>query len=121
MEKDLNELQTLIEAHFENRKKEEEELISLKDRIVGVQLRPLPAPAAHLVPPTPLLPGSLELLTLLNVSCPSAPLQWPCMVAARVLASSPCHLGCSLLVGAGSDGFRLTARPHPSRACSMKS
>lgn len=35
MEKDLNELQTLIEAHFENRKKEEEELISLKDRIVG--------------------------------------------------------------------------------------
>lgn len=36
MEKDLNELQTLIEAHFENRKKEEEELVSLKDRIVGV-------------------------------------------------------------------------------------
>lgn len=36
MEKDLNELQTLIEAHFENRKKEEEELISLKDRIVCV-------------------------------------------------------------------------------------
>lgn len=34
MEKDLNELQTLIEAHFENRKKEEEELIFLKDRIV---------------------------------------------------------------------------------------
>ncbi|KAL4623820.1 troponin T, cardiac muscle isoforms-like isoform X1 [Arapaima gigas] len=34
MEKDLNELQTLIEAHFESRKKEEEELISLKDRIV---------------------------------------------------------------------------------------
>ncbi len=34
MEKDLNELQTLIEAHFENRKKEEEELISLTDRIV---------------------------------------------------------------------------------------
>nr|XP_005995493.1 PREDICTED: troponin T, cardiac muscle [Latimeria chalumnae]XP_014343589.1 PREDICTED: troponin T, cardiac muscle [Latimeria chalumnae] len=33
LEKDLNELQTLIEAHFENRKKEEEELISLKDRI----------------------------------------------------------------------------------------
>ncbi|XP_038604925.1 troponin T, cardiac muscle isoform X2 [Tachyglossus aculeatus] len=33
MEKDLTELQTLIEAHFENRKKEEEELISLKDRI----------------------------------------------------------------------------------------
>ncbi|XP_016892421.1 troponin T, cardiac muscle isoforms-like isoform X2 [Cynoglossus semilaevis] len=33
MEKDLNELQTLIEAHFEKRKKEEEELISLTDRI----------------------------------------------------------------------------------------
>uniref|UniRef100_A0A667XJC2 Troponin T type 2a (cardiac) n=1 Tax=Myripristis murdjan TaxID=586833 RepID=A0A667XJC2_9TELE len=33
MEKDLTELQTLIEAHFESRKKEEEELISLKDRI----------------------------------------------------------------------------------------
>ncbi|KAG9331001.1 hypothetical protein JZ751_021278 [Albula glossodonta] len=33
MEKDLNELQTLIEAHFESRKKEEEELIGLKDRI----------------------------------------------------------------------------------------
>ncbi|XP_036447804.1 troponin T type 2a (cardiac) isoform X2 [Colossoma macropomum] len=33
MEKDLNELRALIEAHFESRKKEEEELISLKDRI----------------------------------------------------------------------------------------
>ncbi|XP_069489737.1 troponin T, cardiac muscle, partial [Ambystoma mexicanum] len=33
MEKDLNELQTLIEAHFVNRKKEEEELIELTDRI----------------------------------------------------------------------------------------
>uniref|UniRef100_A0A8D0BG61 Troponin T2, cardiac type n=1 Tax=Salvator merianae TaxID=96440 RepID=A0A8D0BG61_SALMN len=33
MEKDLNELQALIDAHFENRKKEEEELIFLKDRI----------------------------------------------------------------------------------------
>ncbi|NP_001122167.1 troponin T, slow skeletal muscle [Danio rerio] len=33
MEKDLLELQTLIEAHFEQRKKEEEELIGLKDRI----------------------------------------------------------------------------------------
>jgi len=31
--KDLNELQGLIDAHFECRKKEEEELISLKDRI----------------------------------------------------------------------------------------
>uniref|UniRef100_A0A2K5LRA9 Troponin T, cardiac muscle n=1 Tax=Cercocebus atys TaxID=9531 RepID=A0A2K5LRA9_CERAT len=35
MEKDLNELQALIEAHFENRKKEEEELVSLKDRITS--------------------------------------------------------------------------------------
>ncbi|KAM7423046.1 hypothetical protein PAMA_010872 [Pampus argenteus] len=33
MEKDLNELHTLIEDHFEKRKKEEEELISLTDRI----------------------------------------------------------------------------------------
>ncbi|XP_055009027.1 troponin T, slow skeletal muscle isoform X12 [Boleophthalmus pectinirostris] len=33
MEKDLTELQTLIEAHFEQRKKDEEELIGLKDRI----------------------------------------------------------------------------------------
>ncbi|XP_028260811.1 troponin T, cardiac muscle-like isoform X2 [Parambassis ranga] len=33
MEKDLNELQTLIEAHFEKRKKEEEELLNLTDRI----------------------------------------------------------------------------------------
>lgn len=34
MEKDLTELQTLIEDHFEKRKKEEEELLSLTDRIV---------------------------------------------------------------------------------------
>uniref|UniRef100_UPI0035902A45 troponin T, cardiac muscle isoforms-like n=1 Tax=Myxine glutinosa TaxID=7769 RepID=UPI0035902A45 len=33
MEKDLGELQTLIETHFESRKKEEEELIALKERI----------------------------------------------------------------------------------------
>ncbi|XP_059510652.1 troponin T, cardiac muscle isoforms-like [Stegostoma tigrinum] len=33
MEKDLLELQTLIEAHFERRKKEEEELVALKERI----------------------------------------------------------------------------------------
>ncbi|MEQ2180447.1 Troponin T, slow skeletal muscle [Goodea atripinnis] len=33
MEKDLTELHTLIEAHFEKRKKEEEELIMLTDRI----------------------------------------------------------------------------------------
>ncbi|XP_067089093.1 troponin T, slow skeletal muscle isoform X1 [Osmerus mordax] len=35
MEKDLLELQTLIDVHFEQRKKEEEELIGLKDRIEG--------------------------------------------------------------------------------------
>lgn len=34
MEKDLLELQTLIDVHFEQRKKEEQELIGLKDRIV---------------------------------------------------------------------------------------
>uniref|UniRef100_A0A671SGN7 Troponin T, cardiac muscle isoforms-like n=1 Tax=Sinocyclocheilus anshuiensis TaxID=1608454 RepID=A0A671SGN7_9TELE len=33
MEKDLTELQTLIEAHFESRKKEEEELINITQRI----------------------------------------------------------------------------------------
>ncbi|XP_056607034.1 troponin T, cardiac muscle isoforms [Triplophysa dalaica] len=33
MEKDLTELQTLIEAHFEKRKKDEEELINLTQRI----------------------------------------------------------------------------------------
>ncbi|XP_061552838.1 troponin T type 2a (cardiac) isoform X3 [Phycodurus eques] len=33
MEKDLMELQTLIEVHFESRKKEEDELIHLKERI----------------------------------------------------------------------------------------
>lgn len=34
--KDLVELQALIDAHFECRKKEEEELIALKERIVSV-------------------------------------------------------------------------------------
>ncbi|KAG7326610.1 hypothetical protein KOW79_010011 [Hemibagrus wyckioides] len=33
MEKDLTELQSLIESHFENRKKEEEELIALSNRM----------------------------------------------------------------------------------------
>uniref|UniRef100_A0A3B3DRU7 Troponin T, slow skeletal muscle n=1 Tax=Oryzias melastigma TaxID=30732 RepID=A0A3B3DRU7_ORYME len=33
MEKDLLELQTLIDVHFEQRKREEEELIGLKERI----------------------------------------------------------------------------------------
>lgn len=41
MEKDLTELQTLIEAHFEKRKKEEEELLSLTDRIVRPHIFPL--------------------------------------------------------------------------------
>lgn len=35
MEKDLLELHTLIDVHFEQRKKDEEELIGLKDRIVS--------------------------------------------------------------------------------------
>lgn len=39
MEKDLLELQTLIDVHFEQRKKEEEELIGLKERIVMSHLR----------------------------------------------------------------------------------
>lgn len=34
-EKDLAELQSLIEAHFVQRKKEEEELIALVNRIVS--------------------------------------------------------------------------------------
>ena len=34
--KDLSELQGLIDAHFVSRKKEEEELIGLKDRIVSL-------------------------------------------------------------------------------------
>lgn len=38
MEKDLTELQTLIEAHFEKRKQEEEELLNLTDRIVCSRL-----------------------------------------------------------------------------------
>lgn len=38
MEKDLMELQTLIEVHFESRKKEEEDIISLKERIVRATL-----------------------------------------------------------------------------------
>lgn len=44
MEKDLLELQTLIDVHFEQRKKEEEELIGLKDRIVI----PFPVLFSHL-------------------------------------------------------------------------
>lgn len=44
--KDLIELQALIDAHFECRKKEEEELIALKDRIVS---QPLPDIKAKLL------------------------------------------------------------------------
>jgi hypothetical protein len=48
MEKDLLELQTLIDVHFEQRKKEEEELIALKDRIVSGGARgPHIPPAPH--------------------------------------------------------------------------
>lgn len=38
-EKDLSELQSLIEAHFIQRKKEEEELIALVNRIVSVSIK----------------------------------------------------------------------------------
>lgn len=38
MEKDMLELHTLIDVHFEQRKKDEEELICLKDRIVSLLL-----------------------------------------------------------------------------------
>lgn len=38
MEKDLLELQTLIDAHFEQRRREEEELQGLMERIVGAFL-----------------------------------------------------------------------------------
>lgn len=36
MEKDLLELHTLIDVHFEQRKKDEEELIALMERIVSL-------------------------------------------------------------------------------------
>lgn len=55
--KDLMELQALIDSHFEARKKEEEELIALKDRIVSGGprrslwrarvARPLSCPSGH--------------------------------------------------------------------------
>lgn len=50
MEKDLLELQTLIDVHFEQRKKEEEELIALKDRIVSWQGRVLQYISPSLLP-----------------------------------------------------------------------
>lgn len=48
MEKDLLELHTLIDVHFEQRKKDEEELISLKDRIVNlIYYQPLNKQKSH--------------------------------------------------------------------------
>ena len=54
MEKDLTELQTLIEAHFDKRKKEEEELLSLTDRIVRSRVTVL-LQKSHIYPPVLLL------------------------------------------------------------------
>uniref|UniRef100_A0A8C9PCM5 Troponin T, slow skeletal muscle n=1 Tax=Spermophilus dauricus TaxID=99837 RepID=A0A8C9PCM5_SPEDA len=51
MEKDLLELQTLIDVHFEQRKKEEEELIALKERIVSGALGRPPSPRCSSCPP----------------------------------------------------------------------
>lgn len=45
--KDLAELQTLIDAHFECRKKEEEELIHLKERIVRFHPNKTSVPPIH--------------------------------------------------------------------------
>lgn len=90
MEKDLNELQTLIEAHFENRKKEEEELVSLKDRIVGgpasgVLPEATPCPLPSNVRLTSSRQPSLMRLTLLEVGCPHRTLHCgflgPCLPA----------------------------------------
>lgn len=80
MEKDLNELQTLIEAHFENRKKEEEELISLKDRIVRANLPQFalfsfpssPPQAAHLLD-TVLCLGPCHLPVSVDAPCQQEP------------------------------------------------
>lgn len=77
MEKDLNELQALIEAHFESRKKEEEELISLKDRIVCLQPSPFLAVAT-------LSPG--QTATILSSQSPQQDLRHPPFP----MGSSPC-------------------------------
>lgn len=87
MEKDLNELQTLIEAHFENRKKEEEELISLKDRIVRANL---PQFALFSFPQQP------------ASSCP--PVGY-CVLLGPLPPA--CQCGCSLPTGTGPDKFWL--------------
>lgn len=55
--KDLIELQALIDAHFECRKKEEEELIALKDRIVSESLPDTKAKVPRVF--VSVLPGSV--------------------------------------------------------------
>lgn len=64
MEKDLLELQTLIDVHFEQRKKEEEELIGLKERIVSLGRRGSPSSSR-----TPFYPVGLGRH---GESCPSS-------------------------------------------------
>lgn len=54
-EKDLSELQSLIEAHFIQRKKEEEELIALVNRIVRSTL----GESSHLAFSAPLTEASV--------------------------------------------------------------
>lgn len=87
MEKDLNELQTLIEAHFENRKKEEEELISLKDRIVCATL------SQFALSPFPCSPPQAANLLDTALLGPLPP---------------ACHCGCSLPTGTDPDKFWLS-------------
>lgn len=109
MEKDLNELQALIEAHFENRKKEEEELVSLKDRIVGV----LPPPSAPEAPPRP--PPSIP------ASAPPGP--QPCWKgvssrspALRLLGTLP-FPGARVSLWAGAGSARPWSWGDPSMPC----
>lgn len=100
MEKDLNELQTLIEAHFENRKKEEEELISLKDRIVCVNLpqstlssSPPPSPAL----PPPRAPPPQSASSSQPVGCCSPWVPATCLSVVRMLLAN------SSLISSGSS------------------